>query len=454
MNFREKIYTNLPLSLQNLACTIEGKKILKRRYSKEFFKLLNELRYRDRSENIEQFQIQKLKEQLNLAYQNSSYYKELFDSLNFKVEKFESLEQLKTLPIHTKESVKENLNSMINPNVDKSEIISAHTSGTTGGGLIFPQTKYCERLQWATWWRYRLNHKIELDTFAGYFGGRAIVPIKSKKPPFWRVVEPMKQVMFSMYHLNRYSFKFYIEELNRLQLKWIHGYPSTLSFLASLMVEEGVSLNYKLEHITTGAESLLEHQKGIIYRAFGVKPIQHYGLSEPVANISECKEGNLHIDEDFSYVELLPIGEDRFRVIGTSLFNDSLLFLRYDTNDIVTVDKSCQCSCGLNGRVISSIDGRVEDFLTLKDGTKLGRLDHIFKDMVNIKEAQIRQSKSGEIKFLISKSKNYSEKDKKALISEIESRIDSKDYKIEYVDSILKSKRGKLRLVVSEFNKG
>jgi len=57
--------------------------------------------------------------------------------------------------------------------------------------------------------------------------------------------------------------------------------------------------------------------------AFGLRPIQHYGMAEGVANISQCENGKLHVDEDFAAVECLPIDEggesDCYKVIGTNV---------------------------------------------------------------------------------------------------------------------------------------
>ena len=42
---------------------------------------------------------------------------------------------------------------------------------------------------------------------------------------------------------------------------------------------------------------------------------------------------------------------------------------------------------------VFKIDGRSEDYLLLNDGSKVGRLDQIFKDLVDIVEAQFIQKK-------------------------------------------------------------
>lgn len=60
--------------------------------------------------------------------------------------------------------------------------------------------------------------------------------------------------------------------------------------------------------------------------------------------------------------------------------------------------------------------GRLEDYFILKNGAKIGRLDHIFKDLIMVREAQIYQEYSGKIEMRIVKREEYSDKDEKKTI--------------------------------------
>jgi phenylacetate-CoA ligase len=255
--------------------------------------------------------------------------------------------------------------------------------------------------------------------------------------------------------MSRRTLGTYVSELRRRKPPWIHGYPSLLALLAAYLSDTGTDLGYELKWVTTGAETLLPQQSTLIQDAFGVRPRQHYGMSEAVANFSECERGLLHVDEDFAAVEFLPVvGSDRQRIVGTNLTNPITPLIRYETGDEATVAPFA-CQCGRPGRAVHSIDGRVEDYVVLPDGRRLGRLDHVFKDVVNVHEAQIVQRAVGELILRIVRGTRYTPNDEHEILGAMAERIGPETMiRIEYVPAVERSRTGKLRFVISELAEG
>jgi phenylacetate-CoA ligase len=176
-------------------------------------------------------------------------------------------------------------------------------------------------------------------------------------------------------------------------------------------------------------------------------------MAEAVANISECDQGRLHIDEDFAAVELVEREQGGYSVVGTNFTNPLTPLLRYEVEDVVTLLPEPSCACGRPGRVVERIDGRLEDYVVLKDGTRVGRMDHVFKDMVNVREAQIRQSRPGAITIYVVRMPAFTESDEQAIFRETAKRLgDGAEVRMEYVDQLERSPIGKLRFVVSEIS--
>jgi len=255
--------------------------------------------------------------------------------------------------------------------------------------------------------------------------------------------------------MNETNLPEYVNELRRRRPPWIHGYPSLLSLLAGHLVDNAQNLGYDLRWVTTGAENLLPRQAAVIEQGLGLKPIQHYGLAEGVANISQCEFGALHVDEDYAAVEFVPLGDQGLhRIVGTNFTNPAAPFLRYDTQDLATIRQGASCSCGRPGRVVEWIDGRREDYVVLADGALIGRMDHVFKDLTNIREAQIHQARPGEITIRVVRGRAYRDEDDLTLVREVHKRLGQETkVDIDYVDSLPRSSNGKLRFVVSEVPK-
>lgn len=449
----EALYRKTPVWMQNTVVSLSGWRVNHRRYNRTFENLLREYveRFNWSIEELRRFRDKRIHAFAMHCEENVPYYRDLFRELSISGKDFLGLADLKQLPVLKKTTVQERYREFLAQDIPASQRIIAHTSGTTGAGLRFATTARALSEQWAVWWRYRRWHGIERDTWCGYFGGRSIVPVSQTRPPFWRRNRPAKQIMFSAYHMTPGNVDAYLGELRRSHPPWLHGYPSLLSLLAGGILDSGADLGYRPRWITIGAENLLPQQSDLIHEAFGVRPLQHYGQAEGVANISEWPDGKLRVDEDFSAVEFVPNSTGGgHRIIGTNLSNLATPLLRYDTFDLVDVDPTQDISLP-GGRVVKRIDGRQEDYVVLRNGARLGRMDHIFKDMTSIREAQLYQHEHGVIVIRIVKREGYSGKDEAALLQEFRKRVGGDTELItEYHEALPRTASGKLRFVVSD----
>lgn len=450
----EKLYLKLPVGLQNLALSLEGRRIHRRRYNAEYRSLLAEYEKRALwgAGQTRLFRDARLAKFVARACLTVPHFRELFGRLGIEPREIRSLADLQALPILTKREVQQD-RPRFEPDAGHTlPILQIHTSGSTGAGLRFPTTWRAHREQWAVWWRYRGWHGLSPETTCLYFGGRSIVPVDQTRPPFWRHNRSGRQIMFSAYHLNDETAPTYLEQMRRSGALWIHGYPSMVALIASYALEHGVEL--KARWVTLGSENLLPQQEQLIERAFGVLPIEHYGMAEAVTNISMCPARRLHVDEDFAATEFIPMEDGRHRILGTNLSNPAFPLLRYEVGDFASLG-DLTCDCGRPGRVVERLDGRLEDYVIAKDGAKLGRLDHVFKDLDRVREAQIRQTRVGHMVINVVKGPGYSDTDDRMLREEVLKRVGNRiDFDIEYVPAVQRTGSEKLRFVISTLEHG
>ena len=426
-------------------CSVKGWSIKRRRYGEQFYSELE--KYERKEYDGRACLVDYLKKCSDVPFYKESLSQDFLEDLTLN----NVYEKIKKLPIINKAIVKANLSSLRCGSQEQA-VIEMHTSGTTGSGLVFPYSVEMENKQWAVWWRYRRTLGIQMNTWCGWLGGRTIISMDNKSAPFWRINYPGRQVMYSTHHLNSETVKDYYDDIIKRGLTWLHGYPSSTSLLASLIVENGLKPIKSVKYVTTGAENLLEHHIEAINRAFPNAIVRtHYGLAEGVANFSQDINGKWQIDDDFAYVEFIPLEESDptvCRIIGTDFSNIAFPLVRYDTGDLVKVKWISEVP------EIIEIYGRQEDYIELPNGVRLGRLDHIFKDCVNVKEAQIHQIRKDLIELRVVKDNNYTEKDEELLLKEAASRFGKDvELKISYCNSIERTKAGKVRFVVSELNK-
>ncbi|MFT7298009.1 MAG: phenylacetate-CoA ligase [Sphingobacteriales bacterium] len=435
------IYKFLPVFFQNIIVSLYDFKIKQRRFGKRFdfwFDFYKNLRSLSDAEKQE-LEIKRLKIFVNKIKKEGGF-KELYDLDNINPESLDFLSQFKTLPVINKDFVKQNIKKF-EFNKLKHKVIQ--TSGTTGGGLRLWETKESFREQWGLWWSYWDFHGIKRNEWHGAFGGKIIVPTEKVNPPYWRISKIGKRILFSSFHCKESTVYDYYKKVQDSELRWLHGYPSIIFNFAKLLVKEGLSLD-KVLWVSFGAESLLEHYKESIKKAFPkAKLIQHYGLAEGVANISEYSNERFTLDRYFSYVEFVPFGlKNKYKIIGTNLSNPSFPLLRYDTGDIATI---------IDGEILD-IDGRKEDFISLKSGAKVGRFDYILKGLENVMEAQVIQESIFLLKMRLVVNKEYFEnKNESELLKNIkEFTNDEIEVEFEYVNEIPRTKTGKIRFVISK----
>ena len=94
--------------------------------------------------------------------------------------------------------------------------------------------------------------------------------------------------------------------------------------------------------------------------------------------------------------------------------------------------------------------GRIDDYVLTRDNRKIGRLDHIYKGLTNIKEGQIIQMSKGECVLKIVKADKTKQIDENSLINNFKALVGSDmTTRIEYKNEIDKGKNGKFKAVIN-----
>ncbi|AOY87517.1 hypothetical protein BKP64_04645 [Marinobacter salinus] len=453
---KEQIYYASPIWLQNLLVSAYGYHLYRKRYQgifPEILTLLRQSRNWTRQE-VEAWQAEKLHNMVRHCRQTVPFYQKLLAEHGLTEKDFTSVQDIRKLPILHKETLRQNT-KRFRSTAERTYMVQ-HTSGSTGTPLALEVDEYTYKLAMALLVDHEEAHGVPFGARKATFAGRMIQPSSRLNPPFARFNRAENQMLFSSYHLNSSTFSWYAKELERFSPWELIGYPSAISDLASHYLNLGIEPAFRPRAVITNSETLLAWQKERIEKAFNCPVYDYYGTAEYVLFAGQEGDGCYRLNPVIGVTELLNDAgapESEGRLIATTLTNYAMPLLRYEIGDSgMAVNES------INDSVIhklKKINGRIDDYIEMPDGRRIGRLDHIFKGLNGLIEAQIIQSsiKHCTIKVVFSAPPTTAQL--QTLTKNFEIRTASQmEVNIEPVSKITRGPNGKFRNVVREFSIG
>jgi phenylacetate-CoA ligase len=450
------LYEALPVFAQNVACSAAGWMRWEQRFTRHFWRTLEVW---DRSvaaceEELRATQALRLADLLDYARRHVPHYAGLPPIVRTRDPQRAIAATLANIPPLEKSSYRDAPLEFLSRAKPRYRWIRGQTSGTTGTALRLWYTRDALAEEYATVWRMRRHHGVAPSDPHLTFGGRMVVPFRASKPPFWRRDWVLNQTLFSLYHMSAENLPAYVEAVHASEATYAQGYPSSLHLIARALLDAGRPLpKGRLKAVFTSSETVLASQRRAIEAAFGAPLYDRYGASEFAVSMTGCEAGNLHVDMEYGIVEVEPQEETAEWVRGpllvTGFANLATPFIRYRIGDIGTRRKQ-RCPCGRAGDVFESVDGRIEDYVVTPDGRFVGRLDHVFKNLTDIAEAQILQIALDRILVYVVPQPSFDEASERALLRELRARLGNEiAVQVERVTSIARQPNGKLRAVKS-----
>jgi phenylacetate-CoA ligase len=453
----DTFYPALPIFAQNWMCTAAGFRRHSARFNRHYQHVLGdwERTVQLPLEELYEIQRERLTSLVRRARVHVPYYRDLPPPSDAADPKKAIDETLSGIPPLEKSEYRDEPEAFIARDAPRHRLFRGRTSGTTGTALRLFYTSEALAEEYATVWRMRRSCGLAGPFEANLtFNGNMIVPFAQAEPPFWRTNFYSHQTLFSLFHMTPANLRAYADGIHASDARYVEGYPSAIHLVARALLEGGRPLpRGKLAAVFTSSETLLAFQRATIEEAFQAPVRDRYGVSELGVSMTECAEGRLHVDMEFCIVEVEPIEETADSVTGplliTGLSNPATPLLRYRIGDVGTRSKH-PCPCGRAGDVFLEVDGRLEDYVLTPDGRWIGRLDHVFKEQVDVAEAQILQETPHAIEVLLVPRPSWSKASERRLMKEFRARLgDVIDVRIETVSAIPREPNGKFRAVKS-----
>jgi phenylacetate-CoA ligase len=453
------LYDYSPVMLQTVLLNGYAVKLHLRQFRGGFSRELNQLLESQwwLPEQLEHYQNERLKALIKHAYHTVPYYQDVMKDRHLTPEDIRTVADLCKLPILTRETIQKNSHRLISERFGKLRLIHGHTSGTTGSPWQFYWDRNTCIFNNAVDWRQKEWAGMKFGEPYAVLLGRMIVPPKVKKPPFWRMNYLHNQLWLSSFHMNDENLPHYIAKLEGFKPVALEGYPSTIYILARYL--DHLRKTFPLRAVLTSSEPLLSSQRELMERVFDCKVFDFYGRAERVIFATECeKHQGHHLNSEYGIAEILdkdnlPCPTGKFgRLIGTSLHNFAMPFIRYLTRDVTAIREEC-CSCGRALPLIDDIVTKDEDIVITPDGRLISPsvLTHVFKPLDGILESQIIQEDVCTIRVRVVRSEGYREEYTSKLVDGLSERLGSQvKIEVEFVEAIERTASGKFRWVISK----
>ncbi|MCP3928432.1 MAG: phenylacetate--CoA ligase family protein [Bacteroidetes bacterium] len=328
-------------------------------------------------DKIEGFQIERLRALLTHAYRSTSYYKQLFDEASFKPEKMISLDDIKILPLLTKNIIRNRGNDLLSTVYNSDQVHFSETGGTTGVKMKFWRDNACltpkeaSRYRFEKWTGWDIGDRMGLawpaqQDYVGHWTTKA----KIKNELFER------QVVFPAAIMDDENIKNYLHLLQKKKPTMIRAFTSPVYEVARVALDKNMQCD-SIKGIVTTGEPLYPHQRQVIEKAFGCKVFDSYRSREAGPLAQECEKHNgYHINTESLVVEIVRskdqdhlepgIGE----IVITDLLNFGMPLIRYKMGDVGIISDR-QCSCGRGLPLLEKVMGRSVDILQAPDGKKI-----------------------------------------------------------------------------------
>ena len=233
-----------------------------------------------------------------------------------------------------------------------------------------------------------------------------------RAPPFWKLANGGRRLIFSSNHLDHASLGHFVQQLREYQPELLLAYPTVLESLCVLMLERGFELSIPIT--LCASEVLTRHTAELARRALNTRVIGHYGQAERVGWAAGEPSIGYRFDPSYSINELIYVESEPdaevYELVGTGLWNRAMPLVRYRTGDQIRLRRGADPRAVAEGREsFLDVIGRNGDFLVAPSGARLMGIDHIPRGVPNVVRTQFIQESPERVRLLVVPGSDFGE---------------------------------------------
>jgi phenylacetate-CoA ligase len=398
---------------------------------------------------IKKKQLAKLNKILIYAKKHIPMYRELYKNKNVEIC---NIDDLKSIPILEATYLRQQeLSSITSEIVKKDDLILWGTSGSSGTPFQFYQLKD-DAIKWQLtflrflfvngfrlWWRVAVvmrDNPVKIDSLMG-----KLLTFRKNIIPINQPIEKQAELIVS------------------IKPQIIYGITPAIEILADWMIEKRKVINSAKIVLGMGVMPTVEVSRKLM-SAFGeqAKVISYYGANDCGSIGFYCSKCNLfHFEDDQVITEIVDGNNDQIvngdsgRILITTLDRFATPLIRYDIGDMIKLPENAK-KCKIKFEQFETLEGRVTDKLTLKNGNKIAyvHLWNVTMHLKNVKMIQFYQKNNGEVIIKFVPALNADVNEIENYILEKLSYKDQAQFSFQIVDDIPLEPSGKRKLLKRE----
>lgn len=402
-------------------------------------------------ERKRQWILERLRVVVRRAYDETVYYRELFDRSGFDPRVDFSFADFARLPVLTREDIHDAGRKLLASSVPPDQLRKDSTGGSTG----MPTELWLGPNERG--WR-----DSGMERFFELLG----VPEGSRTALLWghhldpKATDSLRERYQAFVSNTRYfdslrlspeTLEHYHQQLERFRPAFIIAYASALGQLAEYILARNYKPNYPTRCLVTGAEKLWSRHRRFIEEAFGLPVHERYG-SRDAGCVGVQLEPRKGLDYTVDWANTLvepQTTEPESPILITKLQADGMPMIRYHIGDVARFPAGSKS--GHPVFVLPDVMGRVVDRISLPNGGWVTGLElpHMLKDYP-VREFLFLQRQDHSVELQIVPEKDFDEASMSSIRKLLSANLPGLPIQIELKDSVARTKSNKWRPVISE----
>jgi phenylacetate-CoA ligase len=249
------------------------------------------------------------------------------------------------------------------------------------------------------------------------------------------------RLRLSAYHLDPANLRGYLRQFAQFRPVVLYAY-TTAAYMLALEAEREDFRCPSLKFCSLSAEPVFPHLVAAVERGFGVPAAVEYGATECPLIAGEGPDRVLRVAEDLLFLETVPDGPGRYKIVLTVLCNPSFPLLRYAIGDVTDAPLEVPPR---GFAVLKNVVGRRNEVLLTRSGRVLHplRFDFLFGyDLAEaVRRYRIHQGADGAVAVAVEVSQPIAPQKVHQLEHELDNLLEGYPVKVDIVSALPQTAR-------------